>query len=180
MADRSDFIRRPVLMARLALRRGRRAVAAVARDAALRERIVAAGAFAFIFAFLIGSVDYLITGGPDWNPGAAEAAQIAHVRFVTLAPHAPATMGALQAEATALPLERPDYSVAAEPLLGGPDYLTAYEADEARLYRQINAMYERSLETDAAVDPEKPATATDSDLEHLFFGAATAPPPPQR
>lgn len=35
----------------------------------MRERALACATFVAIFGVTIGSVDYLITGGPSWNPG---------------------------------------------------------------------------------------------------------------
>jgi hypothetical protein len=47
-------------------------VTALSATPAARERALASAVFAGIFVVALGSLDYLITGGPDWNPGGAE------------------------------------------------------------------------------------------------------------
>jgi hypothetical protein len=97
---------------------------------AARERALATAVFAAIFAFALGSVDYLITGGPDWNPGGmgqAYAMEVAHPRY-----RAPQSVPAPASEALVLTetvaIEEEDYSIATEELLGGPDALNYAEA----------------------------------------------------
>ncbi len=176
MAARSHLFRRPLVLSRRALRRVRAKLSAGLRNRAVRERSAAAAAFALIAAVLVGSVDYLITGGPDWNPGAAEAAQIAPTPALIAAPVAPAPAPDPVGAAPRFALEAVDYSVATETLLGGPtDYAAVYEPDEARLYRQINAMY--AHDTVSAEDTPKPVS--DADLERYYFGATTEPDPPK-
>lgn len=130
----------------IALRWGANAVA-LSRDADVRERFWAAGAFALIFFAFAASVDYLISGGPDWNPTPSEA-------YAAALPHAaPAaspvvvvTTAALEAKAAAEEaLEEPlveeiDYSVTTETLLGGPDTIlpNAYDVDVLARPIEIN------------------------------------------
>lgn len=174
MAARSNIVRTSLVLTRRAMRRARCGLGAVVGRPALRERAAAVTVFAFIFAFLVGSVDFLITGGgPDWTPGAAEAAQIAQPRLAAPYARPVETESSASLALSTAQFDEPDYSIATEPLLGGPEYLTAYEADRARLYRQINATYERPQEAGNA--PEKSANAAEADLEHLYFGAASEP-----
>jgi|CXWL01.1.fsa_nt_gi hypothetical protein len=53
------------------------------RDVAVRERAAACATFALIFVFAAGSMDFLISGGPDWNPGAPRAPQIVRAEVLT-------------------------------------------------------------------------------------------------
>ena len=89
-------------------------------DAAARDRAAAVSTFAFIFAFAVLSVDYVVTGGPDWNPD-AEAAELpaAYTRAAVSPP--PRLSDAAQREQPAVvePAEI-DYSFTTEDLLGGP------------------------------------------------------------
>jgi hypothetical protein len=85
---------------------------------AARERTSALAAFGFIFSFGLFSFDYVITGGPDWNPGAS-AAPLEHARLhaqpLAEAPYeAPPTLPELDLTAYA-----PEGAVGE--LLGGPD-----------------------------------------------------------
>lgn len=96
------------------------------RVPAKRERIKAFTTFAFIFAFAAGSLDYLITGGPDWNPDGGQAyaseyvaPRIARAAFVEAAVIAPPP--ALP-EAEVLDA---DYRYTSETLLGGPETVLA-------------------------------------------------------
>jgi hypothetical protein len=108
--------------ARMADRLGQRLAAwfqAFRADPDARERASAVAAFAFIFAFGAASLDYVITGGPDWSPGAAAAPLNHPTRIVTQAS---------QAIAYETPPELPEVElVAYEPtgpipdLLGGPE-----------------------------------------------------------
>jgi hypothetical protein len=93
-------------------------LAAYRANPAVRERASALTAFGFIFAFGLMSLDYVVTGGPDWNPGAS-AAPLEHVQVQ------PQMLSAAGYEA---PPSLPELElVAFEPegpvgeLLGGPD-----------------------------------------------------------
>jgi hypothetical protein len=94
------------------------ALAAYRANPAVRERTSALAAFGFIFAFGLMSLDYVVTGGPDWNPGAS-AAPLDHVQ---------ARPQMLAVAAYEAPPSLPEFELAAfEPegpvgeLLGGPD-----------------------------------------------------------
>lgn len=98
------------------------------RNPTKRERVKATATFAFIFAFAVGSMDYLITGGPDWNPDGGQAYASEYVAPVRLS----------FATAEAAPLEPPptlaeidaksvDYSFTSEDLLGGPVTSAAFD-----------------------------------------------------
>lgn len=95
-------------------------------DAAYRKNACAAAALAVTVAVTVFSIDYLITGGPDWNPGAPRivpeahaatierASEIATPRVQTIDIMAIAPMEALDQELTLA-----TYGV--DDLLGGPD-----------------------------------------------------------
>jgi len=153
-----------------ALRLGAKAVAVV-RNSAARERFWAAGTFALIFGFFVAGVDYVISGGPDWNPEApvteAHAAQV-H-RVAALAPSAPpALSAALQQKAEALEaeggavVEEIDYSFTTEVLLGGPDtVLASAEYDVDILMSPIEISF--SPELDALRASSKPPLSVSLD-----------------
>lgn len=102
------------------------AFTALRTDPAQRERAFAGAVFAGIFAFGAMSVDYLITGGPDWNPGG--------VAYAMEAPGAPFAQPHMHTRAVADNAEPPpilltsisedvvDYSYTSEELLGGFDW----------------------------------------------------------
>jgi len=98
-----------------------RALAAHMRDPVARERSLAAGVFALIFAGLVGGVDYVITGGPAWNPNREVQ--------ITFAPpqayvRAPAPTFTNYTPPPSLPVAEAydvrDYGTPMEDLLGGP------------------------------------------------------------
>lgn len=109
---------------RLALALSQRAqtlFASLRHDRALRERALAGTVFAMIFAGFVGGVDYVITGGPTWNPGGEAPAFVAppHVRAATTtepilvgyAPPPPILTAAVDLR---------DYEMPIEDLLGAP------------------------------------------------------------
>lgn len=111
------------------LARVRRAVVgamSALRIGGLRERVIATGVFAGLALIAAAGLDYIISGGPDWNPNAEAAPYVSAAVTLTALPDlpyaaplpapAPAT---LDTEAAA-PLV---YAMAAEELLGGPDGL---------------------------------------------------------
>jgi hypothetical protein len=96
------------------------------RDPVRRDRAAATASFVLIGAFTLASIDYLICGGLDWNPGGEAYAvempqqpQLPH-RVSAPAPEAVLELPPTPALAEAA-LEATDYSVAAEDLLGGPE-----------------------------------------------------------
>lgn len=137
MTEWSRMLRKSRVMAR-AVQRG---LARAWRSSGARERVLAPAVFAAIFALTLVSVDYLITGGPDWNPGGqAYAYQPPHQR---LAPEPAATFTDYQAPPPAAPqlgdLEVADYTVSAEDLLGGPQgarFQNASYAPEGSYWRR--------------------------------------------
>ncbi len=58
----------------------------LAASAALREQVFAIAVFAGILGFALISMDYLISGGPDWNPGPAPAQVLASPAHATSLP----------------------------------------------------------------------------------------------
>ena len=118
------FLTKPERIAMIACRGvaawGSRVWAAHRTNPAVRERTSALAAFGFIFAFGLFSFDYVITGGPDWNPGAS-AAPLEHARLRSQ------PLAAAPYEA---PPPLPEFDLAAHApegpvgeLLGGPDTL---------------------------------------------------------
>jgi hypothetical protein len=106
------------------------------RDAAMRDRALAHVVFAGIFVFAVGSFDFLITGGPEWNPGPASAAtQVQHLE--------PTQTRNWQAETAEPPPQYPGIEprqmmiadgAPVEELLGGPEITFAsLSADEGAL-----------------------------------------------
>lgn len=81
--------------------------------------------FAFIGLFAIGSVDAIITGGVDFAPGSAYAAEYQPARAMPApAPAAVAAVEAAEAEDVATKSADGadiDYSFTTEVLLGGPE-----------------------------------------------------------
>jgi hypothetical protein len=138
MLDRSRF---PDVL-RAVRRRARRAQVRVLRawrDPARRERITAKATCALIAALTLGALDYLIAGGgPDWNPVGAAYAMEAPAPRPALAT-APVILVEAPPALLAAKLDRTDYSVTAEELLGGPVAVTeafapafAFEATSSR------------------------------------------------
>lgn len=119
--DRTPLLKKPHVFLKLAARRWR-------RDEALRERAAASGAFALIAMFALGSVDYLVTGGPDWNPGGeAQAAELPRAAPILAVERAPEPVVAPPPSLILVAAALPDWSVAAEDLLGGPEPAFASE-----------------------------------------------------
>jgi hypothetical protein len=90
----------------------------------LRERTLAQTVFAGIFMFAAGSFDFILTGGPDWNPGATAIAAPMPVRHVAASRPTPVT------EAPPAPVEpesitHEEATAPVEDLLGGPDTILA-------------------------------------------------------
>ncbi len=94
-------------------------VQAIRSDPNARERASAAAAFALIFSFGLASLDYLITGGPDWNPGAIAAP----LNQPIVAPLTPAPTVAVEPPPTLPMIELAAYESIGpiEELLGGPE-----------------------------------------------------------
>jgi hypothetical protein len=95
-------------------------------DAAYRKNACASAAIVAAAAFTVFSIDYLITGGPDWNPGAPRIVPEAHAATLERAPPAAAlhvqTLD-LMAIAPLAPLEEEVAfaTLSADDLLGGPE-----------------------------------------------------------
>lgn len=96
--------------------------AAFRADPAAQERALARGIFVAIFAFFFVSVDYLMTGGPDWNPAAAPAPRAALQDRVEAAVYVPSFTAPPARDSSMTPA---DFSFTAETLLGGPDTILA-------------------------------------------------------
>lgn len=94
-----------------------------ARDPVGRDRMVAATVFSAIFAVGVVCTDYLITGGPDWNPGSFDPPRQEYAEF-TAAPALPENF-----EPPPAPVQEEDVAlfhnanVSADDLLGAPRML---------------------------------------------------------
>ena len=93
-----------------------------------RDRVKMHLAFALIFAFVVSGTDYVVTGGPEWNPGgeayAMEMPQSqTRADLVVRAGPLPPTQQADAKELEEIPAI--DYSFTTEALLGGPEMVLA-------------------------------------------------------
>lgn len=132
----------------------RRLASKVRCNAALREHALASATFAGILALGAVGLDYVITGGPDWNPGGAQAyaMEIASPSFVPRSqPHATEAPN-LMPPHRSLGFVEIDYSNATEDLLGGPyDVYAAYMADAKNAaIDEANESNEHTIITDVA------------------------------
>lgn len=104
----------------------------------LREGLAAVGAFAALALFAAASLDYLVSGGPDWNPSAQAAPYLSADRYVTLsslpeiayAPPQPSPEPTLAVEEAQPPRVYPSTT---EELLGGPIDGAAIGVEDAAL-----------------------------------------------
>jgi len=93
-----------------------------------QDRAAMYATFAFIAAFGLGSVDAIITGGADFAPGSAYAAEYRPAQIThTFAP-APA-VAVVEEPSTEAPVKTVavDYSFTTEVLLGGPELTVSDE-----------------------------------------------------
>jgi len=105
-----------------AFRKARVALWRFKRSPEQQDRAAMVATFAFISLFAIGSVDAIITGGADFAPGSAYAAEYTPARVTPVA--APVVELAAVDEAatdTTKTVGEIDYSVTNEILLGGPE-----------------------------------------------------------
>lgn len=140
-----------------ALRHARVGLWRFKRNPEQRDRAAMVATFAFIGLFAVGSVDAIVTGGADFGPHSAYAAEY---RPTLIAPAAPVTAAAeVELPATddaALKATEVDYSFTTETLLGGPEaeFMATEEVAEPALLTAENSK----------VDITKPgATATVSE-----------------
>lgn len=107
----------------MAFRRARVGLWRFKRNPEQQDRAAMLATFAFIGVFAVGSVDAIITGGADFAPGSAYAAEYTPAHVSTTAPAAvaaaeePKPEDAAKTAATA----NIDYSFTTETLLGGPE-----------------------------------------------------------
>lgn len=133
-------------------------IARFAEKPVVRRKVRRGGIVAAIALGGVVGLDYIITGGPEWNPGAAEAprfelvasAAAAETRFA--APPAPYetltrdSEAVTEAEITeAAPLFAYDPSVSADDLLGAPRFAETFDVN---------------VELAALLDGLKPASET--------------------
>lgn len=114
--------------ARAAFRHARVGVWRFKRSPELRDRAAAFASFAFIGLFAIASVDAVVTGGADFDPGTAYAMDYPAAHVITPAP-APAVTAEPEtpAETAKTVAEEIDYSFTTEDLLGGPEETTVID-----------------------------------------------------
>ncbi|MGE0739836.1 MAG: hypothetical protein AB7O98_00725 [Hyphomonadaceae bacterium] len=116
--------------------------ATAARDPKKRERFWAASTFAIIFTVFAGGVDYVLSGGPEWNPGAAAAPYVPEVQRVVVAAQAAAEVELPAPVEPIVVHQIADYSFTTETLLGGPELaLAADELLEVPTIRAIDISY---------------------------------------
>ena len=87
----------------------------------VRERALASAVFACIFAFATLSMDYLVTGGPDWNPGGGESLSAPIVERVAATSLRIASMEPAPTLPVVIAIETADFGGPVGELLGGPD-----------------------------------------------------------
>lgn len=112
----------------MAFRKARVALWRFKRNPDQQDRAAMVATFAFIGLFAIGSVDAIITGGADFAPGSAYAAEYRPARVTPTAAPATATLAVEEDVASAETLKSAgeiDYSFTTEELLGGPEPVQA-------------------------------------------------------
>lgn len=107
----------------MAFRRARVGLWRFKRSPAQQDRAAMIATFAFIGLFAVGSVDAIITGGADFAPGSAYAAEYTPARMAEPAPVTVAAAEEPKPEDTAKTAATAniDYSFTTETLLGGPE-----------------------------------------------------------
>lgn len=125
-----------------AFRKARVALWQFKRSPEQQDRAAMVATFAFISLFAIGSVDAIITGGADFAPGSAYAAEYRPARVATVTPLA-ASVAAEDAAPTAdlKSVGEVDYSFTNEELLGGPEPVLAVaeESPESFSFESLKA-----------------------------------------
>ncbi len=86
-----------------------------------QDRAAKYATFAFIGFFAIGSVDAIVTGGADFAPHSAYAAEYRPASITTPAPASVLAAAELPTPEDALKAVEVDYSLTTETLLGGPE-----------------------------------------------------------
>ncbi|MEZ5959497.1 MAG: hypothetical protein R3C30_03595 [Hyphomonadaceae bacterium] len=108
----------------MAFRRTRAGLWRFKRSPAQQDRAAMVATFAFIGLFAVGSVDAIVTGGADFAPGSAYAAEY-HPQPMIAPVQAPTPVIEIadteDAEAKSSAVEEMDYSFTTETLLGGPE-----------------------------------------------------------
>lgn len=108
-----------------AFRHGRAALWRFKRSPERQDRAAMFATFAFIAVFAVGSVDAIITGGADFTPGTAYAAEYAAHRVTATTLPVPAaellTTEEVTPEDALKSAGEIDYSFTTEVLLGGPE-----------------------------------------------------------
>ena len=107
-----------------AFRKARVALWRFKRSPDQQDRAAMVATFAFIGLFAIGSIDAVITGGADFAPGQAYAAEFTPTRVTPVAQPAAETLAVEEEVASADALKSAgevDYSFTNEELLGAPE-----------------------------------------------------------
>jgi hypothetical protein len=107
----------------MAFRRARIGLWRFKRSPVQQDRAAMVATFAFIGLFAVGSVDAIITGGADFAPGSAYAAEYTPARVAELAPVTVAGTEEPKEDDTSKTAVTAniDYSFTTETLLGGPE-----------------------------------------------------------
>jgi hypothetical protein len=106
-----------------AFRKARIALWRFKRSPEQQDRAAMVATFAFIGVFAIGSVDAIVTGGADFAPGSAYAAEFTPTRIIPAATPAiePVAVEEAALTETAKGAGEMDYRFTLEILLGGPE-----------------------------------------------------------
>lgn len=114
--------------ARLAFRHARVGLWRFKRSPVQQDRAAKYAVFAFIAMFAVGSVDAIITGGADFTPVSAYAAEYSPAQITRTVAPAPAAVVVEPEEAKAVvKMAAVDYSFTTEVLLGGPEVTVSDE-----------------------------------------------------
>jgi hypothetical protein len=119
-------------------------VRSLPRERSARERVWASATFALIFALLVGGVDYVLTGGPEWTPGAAPAPSIEPVQRVeatTLPMRAFPLPPPVEADDETDKFALADFSTTNEELLGGPELMAVSDEQLELTPEMIDVSY---------------------------------------
>ena len=140
-----------------AFRKARVALWRFKRSPEQQDRAAMVATFAFIGLFAIGSVDAIITGGADFAPGSAYAAEFRPTRVMPTAQPAAETLTVEEDVASADALKSAgevDYSFTTEELLGGPEPVLAVVEEPAVAEFTFEGLKSGSTEPLASVEME--------------------------
>lgn len=123
----------------MAFRHARAGLWRFKRSPERQDRAAMVATFAFIGLFAIGSVDAIVTGGADFTPGSAYAAEYRPTRVMTPAApriEAPAVEAAAPDEVLKT-AENTNYAFTTEVLLGEPEAELVAVIDEKPIFEDV-------------------------------------------